>query len=104
MWMASIEEVLATIGTVLLAILGVAIIMLVLIQRGRGQGLAGAFGGMGGASLLGTKAGTFIGKVTGWMVAAFIVLAIALNILYNSGRATRGAPPPPPPPAAPGGN
>ena len=33
------------------------LIALVLIQRGRGGGLAGAFGGAGGQSAFGTKAG-----------------------------------------------
>ena len=33
------------------------LIVLVLIQRGKGGGLAGAFGGMGGQSAFGTKAG-----------------------------------------------
>ena len=33
------------------------LILLVLIQRGRGGGLAGALGGMGGQSAFGTKAG-----------------------------------------------
>ncbi|RLS51073.1 MAG: preprotein translocase subunit SecG, partial [Planctomycetota bacterium] len=33
------------------------LILLVLIQRGRGGGLAGAFGGAGGQSAFGTKAG-----------------------------------------------
>ncbi len=75
-----------TVLQVLISILGVFIILLVLIQRGRGQGLAGAFGGTGGTSLLGTRAGTFIGKVTGWTVGVFIVLAIVMNILANRAR------------------
>ena len=84
-----------TIGTVLLTIVGIVSVMLILIQRGRGQGLAGAFGGMGGSTLLGTKAGTFLGKLTGWLLAVFVVLAIVLNVTFNSRPSTPGAPPPP---------
>ncbi len=38
--------------------------MLVLIQRGKGGGLAGALGGMGGQSAFGTKAGDLFTKIT----------------------------------------
>ncbi len=40
------------------------LIVLVLIQRGKGGGLAGAFGGMGGQSAFGTKAGDLFTKIT----------------------------------------
>ena len=42
---------------VLMFLVALFLILLVLIQRGRGGGLAGAFGGMGGQSAFGTKAG-----------------------------------------------
>lgn len=48
-------------------------ILLVLIQRGRGGGLAGAFGGMGGQSALGVRAGDVFTKIT-IVVAVFWVL------------------------------
>ncbi len=44
--------------------LSVFMILLVLIQRGKGGGLAGAFGGMGGQSAFGTKAGDVFTKIT----------------------------------------
>ena len=40
------------------------LILLVLIQRGRGGGLAGALGGMGGQSAFGTKAGDLFTRIT----------------------------------------
>ncbi len=84
-----------TVGQVLITIVGIVLIMLILIQRGRGQGLAGAFGGMGGSTLLGTKAGTFIGKLTGWLLAAFVVLALLMNMYVNfSGARTPSEAPP----------
>ena len=57
-------------------------ILLVLIQRGRGGGLAGAFGGMGGQSAFGTKAGDVFTKITIAVAAFWIVLCIlATNVL-----------------------
>ncbi|MFG0291049.1 MAG: preprotein translocase subunit SecG [Rhodopirellula sp. JB044] len=41
----------------LMAFLSVFLIMLILLQRGRGGGLAGALGGAGGQSAFGSKAG-----------------------------------------------
>jgi preprotein translocase subunit SecG len=58
------------------------LIFLVLIQRGRGGGLAGAFGGMGGQSAFGTKAGDVFTKITVGVAAFWIGLCIlALNVL-----------------------
>ena len=42
----------------------VFLILLILIQRGKGGGLAGAFGGMGGQSAFGTKAGDTFMRIT----------------------------------------
>jgi preprotein translocase subunit SecG len=53
------------------------LIMLVLIQQGRGGGLAGAFGGMGGQSAFGTKAGDLFTKITIGVAAVWILLCVA---------------------------
>ena len=55
------------------------LILLVLIQRGRGGGLAGALGGMGGQSAFGTKAGDLFTKIT-IGVATFLILLCILSI------------------------
>ena len=52
------------------------LILLVLIQRGRGGGLAGAFGGMGGQSAFGTKAGDTFTKITIVVATLWIILCI----------------------------
>lgn len=58
------------------------LILLVLIQRGRGGGLAGAFGGAGGQSAFGTKAGDVFTKITVAVAAFWILLCIlSLNVL-----------------------
>lgn len=65
-----------------LSITALFLILLVLIQRGRGGGLAGALGGMGGQSAFGTKAGDTFTKITIGVAAVWIVLCIvAINVL-----------------------
>src|SRR4051812_24038052 len=64
---------------VLLLLTSVFLILLILIQRGRGGGLAGAFGGLGGQSAFGTKAGDLFTRIT-IGVAAFWILLCALSV------------------------
>lgn len=59
----------------LLGLMAVFMILLILIQRGRGGGLVGALGGMGGQSAFGTKAGDLFTRVTMWTAFFWIVLA-----------------------------
>jgi preprotein translocase subunit SecG len=59
-----------------LFVLPVFLILLILIQRGKGGGLAGAFGGMGGQSAFGTKAGDLFTRITIGVAALWIVLCI----------------------------
>ena len=60
----------------LLSLTALFLIVLVLIQRGKGGGLAGAFGGMGGQSAFGTKAGDLFTRVTIVMALFWIVLCM----------------------------
>jgi preprotein translocase subunit SecG len=59
------------------------LILLVLVQRGRGGGLAGAFGGLGGQSAFGTKAGDLFTRIT-IGVAAFWIILCAFSVWYFS--------------------
>ena len=61
---------------VLLILTAIFLIVLVLIQRGKGGGLAGALGGMGGQSAFGTKAGDLFTEITIGVAAVWIVLCI----------------------------
>jgi preprotein translocase subunit SecG len=61
------------------------LICLILIQRGKGGGLAGAFGGVGGSSAFGTKAGDVFTRVTVVVAAVWIILSMFLVVLYNRG-------------------
>lgn len=68
----------------LLAI-GTFLILVVLVQRGRGGGLTGALGGMGGQSAFGTKAGDTFTKITIWTAVVWILLCVvAVKYLSTS--------------------
>jgi preprotein translocase subunit SecG len=62
---------------VLLTLTSLFLILLILIQRGKGGGLAGAFGGLGGQSAFGTKAGDTFTRITIGVAAAWILLCMA---------------------------
>ena len=73
---------------IMLLLTALFLIMLILVQRGRGGGLAGAFGGMGGQSAFGTKAGDVFTKVT-IGVAAFWILLCIVTIKFMGMSASR---------------
>jgi preprotein translocase subunit SecG len=58
----------------LVLVLGILLIFLVLIQRGKGGGLAGAFGGVGGSSAFGSRAGDLFTRITLILAGVWIVL------------------------------
>jgi preprotein translocase subunit SecG len=68
----------------MLVFMALFLIALVLIQRGRGGGLAGAFGGAGGQSAFGTKAGDLFTRITVVTAALWIVLCIAATNLLGT--------------------
>jgi len=57
------------------AVIAVVLVLMVLIQKGRGGGLSSAFGGLGN-SLLGTKTGDFLTWVTICLVAVWLLLSV----------------------------
>lgn len=63
---------------VILLLLSLFLILLVLIQRGKGGGLAGAFGGAGGSSAFGSRAGDTFTKITMYTAAAWFLLIMLL--------------------------
>jgi preprotein translocase subunit SecG len=60
------------------------LILLVLIQKGRGGGLASAFGGAGGNTAFGSKTGDVLTWATSILFGVFLVLAVALNLLATA--------------------
>ena len=59
-------------------------ILLILIQKGRGGGLASAFGGAGGNTAFGSKTGDVLTWATSVVFGVFVVLAVALNLFANA--------------------
>ncbi len=60
------------------------LILLVLVQRGRGGGLTGALGGPGGQSAFGTKAGDLFTRITVAVAAVWIVLCASAVFFLKS--------------------
>src|SRR5437899_11464659 len=67
----------------LVLIVGIFLILLILIQKGRGGGLASAFGGAGGNTAFGSKTGDVLTWATSVVFGIFLVLAITLNLLAD---------------------
>jgi len=70
----------------------VALIIVVLMQSAKGEGLAGAFGGgaITGAVFGGRGAASFLSKATTALAVVFMVSCLALSLL-SAGRATSSA-------------
>src|SRR5881392_2203698 len=58
--------------------------LLVLIQKGRGGGLASAFGGAGGNTAFGSKTGDVLTWATSVVFGIFLILAIVTNLTANA--------------------
>src|SRR5579885_2404858 len=61
-------------------VLGIFLILIILIQRGKGGGLSGAFGGVGGSSAFGSRAGDMFTRIT-IVVAGAWILVIMVNVV-----------------------
>ncbi len=83
----------AIIANILLVIfipICILLILVVLLQSGKGGGLSGAFGGAGAQPFLGAR-GTadFLSKLTIYLAIGFISLALILSITYGPSRSFR---------------
>ena len=70
--------------SVLIFTASLVMILLILIQRGRGGGLIGALGGSGGSSPFGSRAGDTFTRIT-LVTAAVWMFLIMLQILLREG-------------------
>ena len=61
----------------------VALILIILIQKGRGGGLSGAFGGAMAGGILGSKTGDFLTWVTIALVAIYLGVAVVMAKFYK---------------------
>jgi preprotein translocase subunit SecG len=92
---------LITLVTILHVLVCVFLILVILLQAGKGGGMGAAFGGAGAQTVFGGRgAQTFLGKVTS--VCAGIFMLTSLTLAYQASRsasevgaATRAPPPAP---------
>jgi preprotein translocase subunit SecG len=75
----------------LFIILALFLILLVLIQKGRGGGLSSAFSGGGGNTAFGSKTGDVLTWTTSVVFGVFMILAVALNLIANAKQAKLNA-------------
>ena len=75
---------------VVLLVAGIILIGLILIQKGKGGGLSGAFGGAGGSSAFGSRAGDTFTRITIWCAAIWLLL---IMILIKTTQPTAPLPP-----------
>ncbi len=69
--------------TLLFMLCSLALILVVLVQKGRGGGLSGALGGGMASGLMGSKTGDFLTWVTIGMVGMFLLLAVIMAKFYR---------------------
>lgn len=69
----------------------VLLMIVVLLQKGRGGGLSGAFGGVGGHSAFGAKTGDVFTWVTVALTGLFVLIAVIGNYVMVPGPPTGAA-------------
>lgn len=86
----------------LVLLLGAFLMLVVLIQRGKGGGLSGAFGGVGGSSAFGSKAGDFFTRFTIGVAAVWLLLVmIEVKVIQATAPTVSSEPTPAQPAEAP---
>jgi preprotein translocase subunit SecG len=75
----------------LFVLICILLILVILVQKGRGGGLSGAFGGVGGHSAFGAKTGDVFTWITICLTFLFVATAVVGNYAFHP---TEAAPPP----------
>ena len=81
--------------TVLLITICCLLMLVILVQKGRGEGLTGAFGGAGGSSAFGAKTGDVFTWITVVVAVLFLLVSVIANYAFDQSpkpRATVVAP------------
>ncbi|WP_442481821.1 preprotein translocase subunit SecG [Aeoliella sp. SH292] len=71
---------------VALFLIAVFMILLILVQKGKGGGLAGALGGPGGSSAFGAKAGDAFTRITAYTALVWMFVCISAALYFSGGR------------------
>jgi len=67
-------------------IVSIALILIVLLQTGKGASMGAVFGGAGSQTLFGnTGAASFLGKLTTWAAVIFMITSLTLAYISKSG-------------------
>ncbi len=64
-------------------ICALSLILIILVQKGKGGGLSGAFGGGMASGILGSKTGDFLTWVTIVLVGVFLTTAVVMAKFYK---------------------
>ncbi len=75
--------------TILQLIVALALILIVLFQSGKSQGLSGSIGGIADSYMAKSKARSLdakLAKSTKWLGAVFVVLTLVLNCMIAAGK------------------
>ena len=70
------------------AVICVLLVITILLQRGKGVGLAGAFGGAGGGAAFGAKTGDVLTWVTVVGAVVLLTYTVVLNFVFVKGQPT----------------
>ena len=74
-----------TLLIVLFVLVCVTMVIVILLQAGKGKGLAGTFGGPGAGAVFGGRgAATFLSKATGILATIYLVLCLLIGYIYKS--------------------
>lgn len=85
--------ILLNICLVIFAIVSLLMILVILMQRPKSEGLGAAFGGGVTENIFGAQTTNVLTKITGWLAGIFFLLTFLLSVLYaqrpNSGSGLR---------------
>ncbi|HCK76520.1 MAG TPA: preprotein translocase subunit SecG [Gammaproteobacteria bacterium] len=77
-------NLLTSIFTVVHLVAAIAIVVLVLLQQGKGADMGAAFGGGSSNSVFGSRgSATFLSRVTGGLAAVFFITGLSLAYIYT---------------------
>jgi preprotein translocase subunit SecG len=76
---------------IVFVICAMALMLIILIQKGKGGGLSAAFGGGLASGILGSKTGDFLTWLTIAMVGVFLTLAVVMAKFYKPSISDFGA-------------
>ena len=71
--------------TVVQLLVALALILIVLFQSGKSQGLSGAIGGIADSYMSRSKAKSMDARDTKWVAAVFVVLTLVLDCMVAAG-------------------